>query len=935
MKTLRELYSEHHGKLSDKWSSYLDAYEEALRPWRTRPVRMLEIGIQNGGSMEIWPKYFPEGHVFIGCDIDQACAQLRYSDPRVNIIVGDANEGATQQRILRISDEFDIVIDDGSHTSSDIVRSFARYFGRVVDGGVFIVEDLHCGYWGWREGGLHHPFSSMAFLKLLVDVVHHEHWGIPAARRDLIAGFSATYGISVDEELLAKVHSVSFANSLCFIRKEPASANVLGTRVFAGEEDLVVPDLRRRPEVVGMRADEAGNPYSHPVTPPAERIDPLQRQIASVESELAREQASHRETRNRAGSLERRAERAEQLALDRLMHLQAVLGSTSWRMVSKLHPVLNRLKGVRSLEPPGAAMNAAEAAQRQTYQEWLDYEAQHAVEDSRKALDDIAAMGQKPLISVLMPVFNPPEALLRKAIASVRSQLYPNWELCIADDASTLPHVRAVLDELASADSRIQVTYRPANGHIAEASNTALQMAGGEFVALLDHDDELHPFALYRIAQQMGQHPDIDLFYTDEDKIDERGQRSQPYFKCDFNYELLLSHNMVCHLGAYRLGIAREIGGFCKGLEGAQDYDFALRFIERVGRARVGHIPRVLYHWRMHAQSTATSASAKPYAIEASRRAVKEHLQRTGVRAEILAADAVPEMNRVRYELPASEPSVDIVIPTRDRADLLEMVLGSLFGKTKYRNFRVIVVDNGSVEKKTHELLAAWTVKGRVEVLRVDAPFNFSHLNNAAVARSNADFVLLLNNDIEITRGNWLTEMVGQAIQPGVGCVGARLWYPDGRLQHGGVVLGVGGVAGHAHKYAAKGDLGYFGRAVLQQSYSAVTAACLLVRRTVYLQVGGLDERLQVAFNDVDFCLRVREAGYRNVWTPYAELVHHESVSRGYEDTPAKQERFQQEVLSMQARWRDVLLNDPAYSRHLTLEHEDFSLRAGEPRDLW
>ena len=938
MKTLRELYAEHHGKLSDKWSLYLDAYEDALSPATARPVRLLEIGVQNGGSMEIWPRYFREGHLFVGCDVDPACAQLTYDDPRVQIVVGNANVDETQERILGLSDQYDIVIDDGSHSSGDIVRSFARYFPHLSEGGLYIAEDLHCSYWERTEGGLHYPYSSMSFFKLLVDVLNHEHWGIPARRGELLQGVLAHYGMDVSEDLLSQIHSVSFANSLCFIRKLPASRNVLGERVFAGEEDLVVPGLRHRAEVVAMRNEELANPWSLNVVPPAEMLIQGERRLASLRTDLALEQRRVRKAARRADTLERQLEDTQRQAERAEDALRAVLHSTSWRMVSRLHPVLNWLKGVQTPAPaaePAPTEPTGPGTPAETYAEWLASEAKHAEVESERALQDIGRMPAPPLISVLMPVYNTPEALLRKAIGSVQGQLYPHWELCIADDASTDPGVRAVLAELAATDPRIHVVHRPVNGHISEASNTALEMARGEFVALFDHDDELHPFALYRIAADAAAHPDAELFFTDEDKIDEEGRRSTPYFKCDFNHELLLSHNMICHLGVYRRRTLREIGGFRKGFEGAQDYDLALRFIERVGPERVRHIPRVLYHWRMHALSTAAAASAKPYATQAARMALAEHLQRTNTPGKVVAADEIQDMHRVIYALPTPEPSVDIIVPTRDRADLMKVVLETLFEKTQYGNFRVIVVDNGSVQPETHALFAEWTARGRVSVLRIEAPFNFSRLNNEAVATSQADFVCLLNNDIEVIDGDWLREMVSQAVQPGVGCVGARLWYPNGTLQHGGVVLGVGGVAGHAHKHAARGALGYFGRAVLQQSFSAVTAACLVVRRSVYLQVGGLDAGLQVAFNDVDFCLRVRDAGYRNVWTPYAQLVHHESISRGYEDTPEKKKRFEQEATVMKERWGDELHADPAYSPHLTLEHEDFSLRAGGPRGLW
>ena len=558
------------------------------------------------------------------------------------------------------------------------------------------------------------------------------------------------------------------------------------------------------------------------------------------------------------------------------------------------------------------------------YAEWvrrystLDDVTRHAMQEK------MGNFKRRPLISVLMPVYNTPPEFLQQAIDSVRRQLYPDWELCIADDASTHPAVREVLALASSLDSRIKVIYRDQNGHISHASNSALDLAQGEFLALFDHDDMLAEDALYWMAEAIERHPDAGLLYSDEDKITEVNERYDPYFKSQLNYELLLAQNMICHLGVYRTALVRRLGGFRVGFEGGQDYDLALRVIEQLDAAQVVHVPHVLYHWRAIVGSTALAAGEKNYAAEAGRRAVVDHLARIGARAQVLPAPEAPALNRVRYACPSPEPLVSIIIPTKDRADLLGMCLDTLIERTTYRNYEVIIVDNGSVEPQTQALFARLPAE-HFRILRDDSPFNFSALNNHAARIARGSYLCLMNNDIEILTPDWLEEMVSFAARSDVGCVGARLWYPDGRLQHGGCIVGIGGIAGHAHKYFHKGHAGYFGRAVLHQSFSAVTAACLLLRREIFEQVGGLDEKLVVAFNDVDFCLRVQAAGYRNVWTPYAEMTHHESASRGEENTPATVARCGSEIAYVMARWGHSLAQDPAYSFNLSLEREDFS----------
>jgi glycosyltransferase involved in cell wall biosynthesis len=545
-------------------------------------------------------------------------------------------------------------------------------------------------------------------------------------------------------------------------------------------------------------------------------------------------------------------------------------------------------------------------------------------DDVRRIRKQITHFRDSPLISVLLPVYNTNLRWLRRAIKSVQNQLYPRWELCIVDDASTNPKVWQLLQRYARRDSRVKVMRRAQNGHISVASNDALSMAEGDFLALLDHDDELAHTALYFVALALNENPGLQLLYSDEDKLDARSRRSDPYFKSDWNPELLFAQNFVSHLGVYRTDLVRRVGGFRIGFEGSQDHDLTLRCIEQIRPEQITHLPRVLYHWRMTAGSTASHATAKPYAQKAARRAVQQHFDRIGIEARV-----VPHYGaylRTKYALPANQPLVSIVIPTSDRASLLQKCLESIFEKTEYQNYEVIVLDHGSREPKTLEFLLALEKRERVRVQRMEGPFNYSQLNNRGVELSRGSLIALLNNDVEVLNDDWLSELVSHALQPEVGIVGAQLWYPNGPIQHGGVILGAGGIAGHAH-VGVRHEPGYFARPHLAQNLSAVTAACAVVRRSVYLQIGGFDEvNLPVTFNDVDFCLRLREAGYWIVWTPHAQLVHHESASRGFDDNRRKQVRFLTEVDYMKTKWGHKLRSDPFYNPNLSLGEDLFTL---------
>lgn len=531
---------------------------------------------------------------------------------------------------------------------------------------------------------------------------------------------------------------------------------------------------------------------------------------------------------------------------------------------------------------------------------------------------------RSPLVSIVVPTYNPPARWLRRCIESVREQTYPHWELCIADDASPQPHVAQILAEYAQMDPRVRYVVRESNGHISQASNTALDMATGQYIALLDHDDELHPRALQEMVAGFTANPRWRMAYSDEDKMDDKGVRFDPYFKPDWNHELLLSHNCVSHFGVYERALVESVGRFRTGYEGSQDWDLALRCVEQLDADQIGHVPHVLYHWRAIPGSTALAPGEKNYAHFAAMKTIQSHLDRVGRAAEVVEIPGHPGNYRVRNALPANAPLVSVVIATRDRLELLSMAMRGILQDTDYPELEVVIVDNGSVEPQTLAYLAHVSEDARVRVVRHNQPFNYSALNNLGVANARGEVICLLNNDIEVTSPGWLKEMVSQALRPDIGAVGAMLYFPDGTIQHAGIVLGFNGVAVSAYGGRPKGWFGHMFRGRLLQNYSAVTAACLVVRRSVYEEVGGLDESLAVAYNDVDFCLRIRALGYRNLWTPYAELVHHESASRGGDNAPEKRERFLREVGIMNQRWSALLAQDPAYSPNLATGGDTF-----------
>ena len=558
------------------------------------------------------------------------------------------------------------------------------------------------------------------------------------------------------------------------------------------------------------------------------------------------------------------------------------------------------------------------------YQKWLDRHYPKSG-DLSKLRTATLTLDYQPSISIIVPIYNPQENFLRQAIESVLEQAYPNWELCLADDCSTQPYVKEVLEEYARQDERIKVVQAEANGHICRTSNAALEIATGEYIALLDHDDLLAPHALAKVVELLNEHPEADFIYSDEDKVDEKNLHQDPFFKPDWCPDSFLSRMYTCHLGVYRRSLVNRVGNFRIGFEGSQDYDLVLRVTEQSDR--IYHIPDVLYHWRIHPASTASESTAKPYAADAAQKAIAEAIARRGEPGEVKPHSSLAGVYTVRYEI--KEPKlVSIIIPTKDLADTLDVCLRSIFTKTTYPNYEVIVIDNGSTQNKTKDCFEYWGQKQpqRFKCYRYDVPFNFSQINNYAVTQAQGDYLLFLNNDTEVVTPDWLEAMVEQAQRPTIGAVGSLLLYPDDTIQHAGVVLGIGDIAGHSHKYFHASQPGYISQIASTNNYSAVTGACLMCRREVFEEVNGFEEELAVAFNDIDLCLKFVSHGYRNIYLPHVVLYHYESKSRGYENTPAKKVRFAQETDYLKQKWQGICDRDPCYNPNLTRTHEDYSL---------
>jgi len=597
----------------------------------------------------------------------------------------------------------------------------------------------------------------------------------------------------------------------------------------------------------------------------------------------------------------------------------ALVNALAW-MADQLATAVEAGDG-NEVEPPEWGHEAS--ARATDYWHWL-----HLWEQERAGRPELAEAvlpTTGPLLSVVVPVYRPSIWYFRECVRSVMAQTYENWQLCLCDDGSDEPLLTRAMAELAESDPRIVVVALEENGGISRATNRALDEAVGEFVVLLDHDDVLEPSALAELAAAVVGTDDVDVVYSDEDKLDELGRRFQPHFKPDWDPELLLAYPYMGHVTAIRSDVLRQVGGFRPEFDGSQDFDVMLRATEMA--RRVVHIPKVLYHWRVVAGSAAGDSDAKPWAHQASRRVLEDAIERRGLDATV-EPGPFQGAYHVRREV-KGVPSVSVIMPFRDQAALTVTCLGSLDGTSGHPISEVVLIDNGSTEPETRALRRSIAHRPATRLLEYPGAFNWAAINNMAAATCTSDLLLFLNNDIEATSDGWLHAMVELAQDPEIGAVGARLLFPDGRLQHAGVVLGMGGVASHIFLGMPSGTTGYFSWDRVVRGYSAVTAACMLVRRSVFEEVGGFDESFAVAFNDVDFCIRVGQAGYRNVYTPHAELTHYESVSRGLSG-------YYHDYQEFLRRWGGLLRSgDPGFNPNLSRLHPWLPLRPPGEDEEW
>lgn len=534
----------------------------------------------------------------------------------------------------------------------------------------------------------------------------------------------------------------------------------------------------------------------------------------------------------------------------------------------------------------------------------------------------------EPCISIIVPTYKTPERFLKEMIESVKNQSYENWELCIGDGSVTEDTVKNVVESYQKKDKRIKMLCLSENLGIAGNTNAALSIATGDYIALLDHDDILAPDALYEVVKWMNEHykDETDVIYTDEDKVSfDLKDYFEPHFKSDYNLDLIRSNNYICHLFVARKSIVDQVGGFRKEYDGSQDYDFILRCIEQ--SRHVEHVPKVLYHWRCHPGSTAANQESKMYCYEAGKRAIEDHLKRMGEDDCQVVMTEHLGFYHVIYPI-REQKKVSIIIPNKDQKEILERCIESIIQKTDYKNYEVIIVENNSTTNEIFEYYKTIKQRENIRVVIWKDKFNYSAINNFGVRYANGEYLLFLNNDIEVIRENWLSEMLANVQRKEVGIVGAKLLYPDNMVQHAGVIIGMGGIAGHPLSRHPADDCGYFARGIIQQNLNAVTAACMLTKKEVYEKVKGFEEKLAVAFNDIDLCLKVRKAGYLIVYDPEALLYHHESISRGKEDTLEKRNRFEGEVDYMAKKWKDVLeKGDEYYNPNLSLLSGNFELK--------
>lgn len=913
---LKKLFSKHQGRVADKWSSYIGTYEEILSRYRDKSICLLEIGVQNGGSLEIWSEYFSNAELILGCDVNKDCENLTYRNPRVRVVVGDAKSEEVYSRVINASQAYDVILDDGSHTSRDIISCFAKYFSLLKDDGIYVVEDLHCSYWREFGGGLFYPYSSINFFKRLVDIINFEHWGVPDRRADLLHTVADEYGVSFSEEALGHIDSIQFVNSMCIIKKGPNPHNKLGTRIIVGTDAKVFP------VVLGLngtaiedthKADERGSEWAALARPPEVIIAEMRGAVSGLIARLEAEKRTNAEAQQERDRLlrivesvqtaARLKEQAQRHKLQRLAdkitaqreltsHYEQlsrnILGSRSWRITSPLRRAYSATARIRSYAsiilraalPSGRTQRARilEAIRRRLnlrttsstpvmhsrYAEWQRSFDDLNAED-REAINDQCAAVDLPKLLVIW--FNPGSQRdwLKKAADSLRRQLCSNWEAVF------------VTPEQLNEGEGQQINQEVAIAFVKSLGSPELARAHGRHCLLINGPGELAPHATYMFGLQAKS--GVEIAFCDEDN-DELGRRHSPRFAPSFSPEFQITGGVLMIKGSE--SVLSSLNDAHSKLGGL--HTLATEAARAKG-LQVEHLPFILFH--SYGQSGTTTIRAAPYLKD----------------SEAL-------------------PTITIVIPTRDRRDFLEPCIESILGKTDYPidRYEIIVVDNGSSEPEILQYLDEIGKHRGVRILRDPSKFNYSRLNNEAVLESRSDVVAFVNNDTVVIDPLWLRRLAFFAIQPDVGAVGAKLLYPDHTVQHGGVILGIQGVAGHAHLNLPADAPGYMGLSTSTHAISAVTGACLVLQRSKFDEVGGFDENLAVAFNDVLLCMALIKKGYRNIYVGHPTLVHFESKTRGLDDTEEKKRLFRREAIYARSTDQRLFKDDPYYNPNLSLE---------------
>ena len=873
-KTLQQIYAEHTGKVSDKWSIYFPEYDRILSEYRHKPICMLEIGIQNGGSLEIWAKYFPEAQFFVGSDINPDCVKLAYNDARISVVVGDANTDETQRKIQGIVPSFDVILDDGSHRSSDIVKTFARYFPLLLDGGVFVAEDLHCSYWKEFEGGLFDPYSSLAFFKKLTDIISHEHWGVAKQKSSILKGFFSKYGIHIDEETLQHIHSIEFINSICVIRKMEPARNILGSRFVTGQIETVVRGNMDFHSTLLAAPNQSNNEWATCMAPEDEVlvrnsqiINLMQRQslLNAAIITLQQERTSFGAVCGRA--INRLLARLAPGGSRRLRAARLLASFARTLESSGLKAAMKRVLAVSKMRAKQVNLRSDRnvGADSPQLSQWID---EH--EPSKEQLSCQTATAKQfqysPWISTIVPVYKVPREVLEETIESLENQTYANWQACIVwADTEDLAGWEW-LKERTSTDQRFKIKLLAKNGGISHNSDAALELVDGEFIALLDHDDTLTPWAFFEVVSLLQTRPELDFIYSDKDSISADGRmRMNALFKPAWSPEMLHSVNYLTHLNVIRTSLVRSIGGWRLETDGAQDWDLFFRITERT--KNIARVSSILYHWRILPTSTATGLHAKPYAALAQLRAQQDYFMRRGLPAAVVPTEE--GMFKVCWLL--RPESLDVVVYQTGTHEQLARVLTDLMVSEQPAIRRIHVVHCEHSNDAANLILESW--QDRVVFTHRESVDWRTALEVALSSGSSQTIVLLdggacgISTSLVEELGSWVTE------HPDIAWASALALNEDETVYEAGRVVSEDGRSAPLFSGTKLRSFGWFGGPLWYRNASACSPYAVAMNGDAAARaLSQLKKRGQGVPEFSAFCRLLATEERRGLINPFARV---------------------------------------------------------------